>query len=494
MKQVLLFLWVVSAGILLYLVDAGASDNSKVFGGLPVYVVNNSDGITPLFSESDSRKQVSQISSGEHFLYLYSGDSGAFWYGIHEGKRVLIKDESRRKSLRLVTTNIFLPTLTEAGVIMLGLTALMLLVGWRGSEPKRTSREKKTDELSDFERNELKQLTSNNLKLGERNTRITNKMLKLQEENKQQKAKIKALELQGGGSDGALLKENKQKRLEIEQLKAEKRKNAAYINELKEKYDQTIRYLAEKFRDEREELNKQINRDTETHYNVKIEQIQAAYDQLKVRYQNLEQEYTLYLEDALKGDDELRKNEYESVLKGRQFELFIAREMTRTYGAAIQEWTSDKGIDEGIYVASNGNPDFVFRTALGHIISVECKFRSAAFNDKGIEKISWAQDWQAERYQRYARDKDVPVFLAIGFGEDSSKPNSVSLFELNELIELSDFVEVKDRGIQLMIPLESYRGRSLDSESLHNSIDAAFLNVGRDIGITKTRTPDINVS
>lgn len=260
MKQVLLCLWVISAGILLYLVNAGAGDNSKVFGNLPVYVVNNSDSDIPLFSESDARKQVSQISSGEHFLYLYAGESGSFWYGLHDGKRVLIKDEARRKSFRVLDTNIYFPTLTEAGAILLGLTAFMLLIVWRGDEVKRAVQGKKTAEMSEFESNELKQLNKDNLKIGERNTRISNQLLKLKEENKEQKAKIKALEAGGGKSDQSLLEQNKKQQQEIEKLKADKRKNAAYLSELKEKYDQTIKHLAEKFRNEREELNKQINR------------------------------------------------------------------------------------------------------------------------------------------------------------------------------------------------------------------------------------------
>lgn len=475
MKQVLLFLWIISAGILLYLVDAGASDNSKVFGSLPVYVVNNSDSEIRLFSESDSRKQVSQISSGEHFLYLYSGGSGAFWYGIHDEKRVLIKDESRRKSLRLLASNIFLPTLTEAGVIMLGLAAFMLLIGSRGGEAKRVNQEKQTDDVGDFERNELQQVKDFNIKVGKKNSNLIAKVHALQEESKQQKAKIKALESGGGTSGKSLLEQNKKQQQEIEQLKAEKRKNAVYLSELKEKYDHTVKRLAEKFQNEVEELNQQINRDTEPHSNVQLEQIQAAYDQLNTRYQDLEQEYTKYLKDASHLGIDFKQKDYEQVLKGRQFELYFASEMTRKYGATIQEWTSDKGIGEGIYVASNGNPDFVFRTALGHKISVECKFRSIAYKDEGVEKISWAQDWQAERYQRYAQNAGVPVFLAIGFGEDSSSPNSVSLFELNELIELSDSVVVKDRGNQLMIPLESYRGRGFNTESLDSDINSALM-------------------
>jgi len=417
-KQVLLFLWIVSAGILLYLVDAGASDNSKVFGSLPVYVVNNSDSEIPLFSESDSRKQVSQISSGEHFLYLYSGDSGAFWYGIHDGKRVLIKDESRRKSLRLLTSNIFLPTLTEAGVIMLGLTAFMLLIGSRGSETK----------------------------VGKRKPN--------------QKSRVEVLQDQ------------------IKKLEHEKANSDKYIRELKEKYDQATEYLAEKFRNEVEELNQQINRDTEPHFNVQLEQIQAAYDQLNARYRDLEQDYTQFLQDSTHFGIDFNQTGYEQILKGRQFELYFAREMTRKHGATILEWTSDKGIDSGIRVESNGNPDFVFRTALGHRISVECKFRGTAFKDNGVEKISWAQDWQAERYERYAQNNGVPVFLAIGFGEDSSNPNSVSLFELNELIELSDNVAVKDRGNQLMISLEEYCEHSFNSEKLCKSTDIALRESG----------------
>ncbi|WP_086479230.1 hypothetical protein [Oceanospirillum sanctuarii] len=414
MKQVLLVLWVIAAGTLGYLVDAGQSDNSKVFGNLPVYVVNNSDSEIPLFSESDARKQVSQISSGEHFLYLYAGDSGSFWYGIHDGKRVLIKDEARRKSFRLLNTNIFFPTLTEAGAILLGLSAFMLLVSFKGNQSPSGKRKPN------------------------------------------QRTKVEVLQQQ------------------LKKLEHEKAESDKCIQELKEKYDQATEYLAEKFRNEVNELNQQINRDTEPHFNVQLEQIQAAYDQLNARYRDLEQDYNQFLQDSTHFGIDFNQAGYEQILKGRQFELYFAREMTRKHGANILEWTSDKGIDNGIRVESNGNPDFVFKTALGHRIAVECKFRGTAFNDKGVEKLSWAQDWQAERYQRYAQNNGVPVFLAIGFGEDSSNPNSVSLFELNELIELSDRVAVKDRGIQLMIAIGNYQSYLFNSESFHSSVNEAL--------------------
>ena len=60
---------------------------------------------------------------------------------------------------------------------------------------------------------------------------------------------------------------------------------------------------------------------------------------------------------------DLEGSNIDGLVKGRLFELFAANIWNEDNDTTIEDWTSDKGIFEGVYVKSNGNPDFLLSFA-----------------------------------------------------------------------------------------------------------------------------------
>jgi hypothetical protein len=96
------------------------------------------------------------------------------------------------------------------------------------------------------------------------------------------------------------------------------------------------------------------------------------------------------------------------------------------------EWQGDK-FHKGVYAESNRNPDMLFQVAVGterHKLSLECKWRSR-FNQEG--RLHWATEEQIAIYNKYAADRNVPVFAVIGVGGSPSLPDEVYIVPLKAL-------------------------------------------------------------
>lgn len=77
------------------------------------------------------------------------------------------------------------------------------------------------------------------------------------------------------------------------------------------------------------------------------------------------------------------------------------------------------------YVQSSLKPDFKFRDKwTKKEFYVEVKFRTALYNNK----IVWCNDNQLKRYLEY--NKQTPVFLILGMGENPKYPEFLSLIPL----------------------------------------------------------------
>lgn len=106
-------------------------------------------------------------------------------------------------------------------------------------------------------------------------------------------------------------------------------------------------------------------------------------------------------------------------------DLFSPREYT------FLEVTPRRGDLNGRYIAAALNPDFRIRyEPNGHIIWVECKYRSGLY--KG--KLEWCKEEQFERYRRFQREHwPEKVYVVIGLGGQPDDPGSLFCIPLIEI-------------------------------------------------------------
>jgi len=91
------------------------------------------------------------------------------------------------------------------------------------------------------------------------------------------------------------------------------------------------------------------------------------------------------------------------------------------------------------FVESDTNPDFVFREkATGKTFAVECKYRSSYISGNlGDEGIWWKKD-QGERYLHYAKENNIPTYIAIGVEGNPKSPKTIAFIPI-EIIQKQYF-------------------------------------------------------
>ncbi|MEW4570107.1 hypothetical protein AB1L88_19755 [Tautonia sp. JC769] len=119
--------------------------------------------------------------------------------------------------------------------------------------------------------------------------------------------------------------------------------------------------------------------------------------------------------------------------KGYLFEQWVVKRFNRRY-FTIKEWRGDKYAD-GIYAESSTYPDLEIEFGLRDtrvVFAVECKWRKRYDSDErpGIE---WATERQIENYQRFQRERGIPVFVVIGMGGEPDAPNDLFVANLDQL-------------------------------------------------------------
>ena len=134
----------------------------------------------------------------------------------------------------------------------------------------------------------------------------------------------------------------------------------------------------------------------------------------------------------------------EEVLKGREFEDFVL-EMFRLHednGLVLKEWQGDKTMVSTnrptvstsrplgiICPESNRYPDFVFDYQ-GKGFAVECKWREKLSSD--MEKDLFSKD-KMTIYQKFSTERNLPVFIVLGVGGESSDPELLYVIPLSEI-------------------------------------------------------------
>jgi len=112
---------------------------------------------------------------------------------------------------------------------------------------------------------------------------------------------------------------------------------------------------------------------------------------------------------------------------GREFEEWAARRV-RASSFRLKDWRSDKYV-EGVYAESTLDPDLVIECGDGPTrirFAVECKWRRRFLGDTLI----WGKPEHLRRYQRYADEHGILVYLLLGVGGSGKNPDEIYLVPL----------------------------------------------------------------
>jgi len=100
---------------------------------------------------------------------------------------------------------------------------------------------------------------------------------------------------------------------------------------------------------------------------------------------------------------------------GKRFEDYVESLFSKKYYKLLEKTHSFK-TNTDRYVESSKNPDFIFEyMPTREAFAVECKFRSK-LNQKG--QLEWSYPAQLKRYQEFAVQHKIPVFIVVGLAEE----------------------------------------------------------------------------
>jgi len=120
--------------------------------------------------------------------------------------------------------------------------------------------------------------------------------------------------------------------------------------------------------------------------------------------------------DFLTTVDETFSNDPHIV--GKRFEDHVESLFSKRWFTLVEKTHSAK-VNQQRYVESSLNPDLIFRYngSGGSTFAIECKYRTpASFNKKGMLEIF--KPGQLERYRKFSVQRNIPVFVVIGFDAD----------------------------------------------------------------------------
>lgn len=129
----------------------------------------------------------------------------------------------------------------------------------------------------------------------------------------------------------------------------------------------------------------------------------------------------------------------ESFKTGEKFENYVRESLFIDNYYDIVERTHNYKTNLD-YVESSLKPDFTFRDKRTRKeFYVEVKFRTHCF--KG--KIDWCNEKQLARYQQH--NKERPVFIMLGMGENPKHPEYLSLIPLSQARYIGLFLSLADK-------------------------------------------------
>jgi hypothetical protein len=208
------------------------------------------------------------------------------------------------------------------------------------------------------------------------------------------------------------------------QLKIEKQKRELELEQRDKWYKEKLRLLEQAF-----------EKESQIRINATVSAMESSYDKLQSKYDQ-------FITEVADFDVPVASDNYYNILKGRRFELYIACRMVNEKGCDIIEWTPDKGFVAGLKVEANSNPDLVLKQADGQTIAIECKYRSKIESMRKFpDAVIWCSYGQLKCYERFAEERKIPLFVALGIGGDARDPDSVYMAGFKEMNNLSDYGE-----------------------------------------------------
>ena len=119
---------------------------------------------------------------------------------------------------------------------------------------------------------------------------------------------------------------------------------------------------------EQKKALEELIKSTEIQYQPQIKDMQVNIDKLAGHI-------TFLKERARVFDVNFDDDTFSNILKGRQFEVFVASVFVKKYGYKVIEWSPDKGFNAGIFSESNLHSDLLIQDKHGCLFAVECKYR-----------------------------------------------------------------------------------------------------------------------
>ena len=115
---------------------------------------------------------------------------------------------------------------------------------------------------------------------------------------------------------------------------------------------------------------------------------------------------------------------------GDDFEKYVVQKFSRKFFNVV-EWAGDKYVD-GIYADTTLHPDLLMELKVNGIneqFYVECKWRSR-YN---ADEVVFAREYQLVRYKQFEKEKNIPVFIALGIGGKASNPDFMYTLPLRHI-------------------------------------------------------------
>jgi len=120
--------------------------------------------------------------------------------------------------------------------------------------------------------------------------------------------------------------------------------------------------------------------------------------------------------------------------KGYAFEQFIVSMFDHESYFTLLEWRSDKKLGK-ITPLSNCHPDleleFEFK-GIRQTFAIECKYQH--FLPAG--QFAWAKEKQLSNYRQFALNKNIPVFVVLGYGGNAGIPEELYCIPLAQLASI----------------------------------------------------------
>lgn len=129
----------------------------------------------------------------------------------------------------------------------------------------------------------------------------------------------------------------------------------------------------------------------------------------------------------------------ESFKKGCLFERYV-HELFNERNFKVSDWRSsivisDKQLPRSYFLLPDF--EFLFIRNKTHRFAVECKWRQEFIDGK----IQWAEEDRIIIYNRYQRERNIKVFIAIGIGGLPSNPEKLFVTPLDVISKSSEVGE-----------------------------------------------------